>query len=153
MLRTLIIVFAFLVAAQTRSLAATSEPYVGNEPEDDFIRVFHVGCRLGTGAGALPARLAMHYTGSAASQKLDVTVKLYVEWLYDTEDPSGEPQYFDPPLAIDDEDFAEWFDGPEFFLSEIDQVLNQKNTRHVQATRGSRVLMPRATGNSAAVET
>src|SRR5262245_43149105 len=106
MLRTLIFTLTLLTSAHTLSLAATSEPYVGNEPEDEYFRIFHVGCRLGT-SDELPERLAMHFTGSASAQKLDVTLKLYVEWLYDSEDPSGEPQYFDPPLAIDDEEFAE----------------------------------------------
>jgi hypothetical protein len=113
----------------TSAFAATSNPYVPTYTDLEAARWVLVGCRLGTGfetgsSEAIPQRLAMSFNQNYPLTKLDKTVKLYVEWLMDTS-VSLTPQHFDPPVAIDDEQFAEWFgDGSEFSVSNIFQTLD-----------------------------
>jgi hypothetical protein len=97
---------ALLAAAvvSTPTFAANPNPY---EEENAFQSGgVYVACTLGNEWSGFPVHLMADFSSTSATEKLDVTLPLYVTWIVNTD--SGTSRAVDPPQPITNFD---WFDG------------------------------------------
>jgi hypothetical protein len=108
-LRTLALSGALLIALAVPSalFAVDPEPYIESNRFTSGSGSVYVGCTLGDGWSGFPDHLMPDFTSTNPTEKLDVTLPLYVTWIL-YEDSTAVSQAVNPPRPITD--FA-WFNG------------------------------------------
>ena len=99
------VVFMIVSAAPNTMLAANPDPY--DEVDGFASGSVYVGCTLGQNWSGFPVHLMTDFTSTSATEKLDVTLPLYVTWIL-YQDSTSVSQAVDPPQPITN--YA-WFDG------------------------------------------